>query len=75
MRRFFPVVLLAGAAPLTATMAARAGEIVPGHPRISEVDRRLENQQGRIGAGVKDGQINAKQESRDEKTDARVARK
>ncbi len=39
---------------------------IPGHPRINQVDKRLENQQDRINKGVADGQINAKQESRDE---------
>jgi hypothetical protein len=51
----------------------RQGEIVPGHPRISEIDGRLDKQQDRTDAGVKDGQINAKQEARDSKADARVA--
>jgi hypothetical protein len=46
---------------------------IPGHPRVNEVDQRLENQQNRIDNGVKDGQINAKQEMRDEKTDAKVS--
>lgn len=38
----------------------------PGHPRINEVDQRLQNQQNRINAGVADGQINQQQETRDE---------
>jgi hypothetical protein len=46
---------------------------VPGHPRVNEVDQRLQNQQNRVDAGVKDGQINAKQEARDNAVDARVA--
>jgi predicted carbohydrate-binding protein with CBM5 and CBM33 domain len=48
-------------------------EDVPGHPRISEIDQRLENQQDRIDAGVKDGQINAKQEARDDAIDSKVS--
>ena len=54
--------------------AARA-QTVPGHPRINEVDQRLENQQDRIDAGVNKGQINAKQEARDNARDSRVAQR
>lgn len=48
-------------------------ENIPGHPRVSEVNQRLENQQDRIQAGVADGQLNAKQAARDEKQDANIA--
>jgi Skp family chaperone for outer membrane proteins len=53
--------------------AQDAGTAVAGHPRVNEVDQRLQNQQNRIDAGVKDGQINAKQEMRDEKRGTRVS--
>ena len=46
---------------------------VPGHPRVNEVNNRLENQQDRIQAGVKDGQLNAKQATRDETRDNNIA--
>ncbi|PXV59093.1 hypothetical protein SAMN04487785_10613 [Dyella jiangningensis] len=46
---------------------------IPGHPRVSEVNQRLDNQQNRIQAGVADGQLNAKQAARDEKQDANIA--
>jgi len=52
--------------------AAKADD-VPGHPRINEIDQRLENQQSRIDAGVNRGQINAKQEARDNALDSKVA--
>lgn len=48
---------------------------VPGHPRVNEVNQRLDNQQNRTQNGVADGQINAKQEARDEKQDANVAQR
>ncbi|OOG65997.1 hypothetical protein B0E46_00325 [Rhodanobacter sp. B04] len=48
---------------------------VPGHPRVNEVNQRLDNQQNRIQNGVKDGQINAKQEARDEKHDSNIAQR
>ncbi|WP_430392278.1 hypothetical protein [Dyella sp. 20L07] len=46
---------------------------VPGHPRVNEVNQRLDNQQNRIQAGVADGQLNAKQAARDEKQDSNIA--
>ena len=48
---------------------------IPGHPRINEVNQRLDNQQNRIQNGVADGQINAKQAARDEKQDANIAQR
>jgi hypothetical protein len=46
---------------------------VPGHPRVNEVDQRLENQQDRINAGEKNGTITQGQAARDEKRDANIA--
>ncbi|WP_232821139.1 hypothetical protein [Dyella sp. C11] len=48
---------------------------IPGHPRVSEVNQRLDNQQNRIQNGVADGQINAKQATRDETHDANIAQR
>ncbi len=48
---------------------------VPGHPRVNEVNQRLDKQQSRTQAGVADGQINAKQEARDDKHDANIAQR
>ncbi len=57
------VVLVSGAAMAqTPTVAP----VVPDHPRVNEVNERIENQQKRIDAGVAKGEINAKQEVRDE---------
>jgi len=42
------------------------GTSIAAHPRVSEIDSRLQNEQKRIDAGVTDGQINAKQEMHDE---------
>jgi hypothetical protein len=56
------------ACAVIASSAALAQDpTVPGHPRINEVNQRLDNQQNRIDHGVADGQINAKQEARDDK--------
>ena len=43
----------------------------PGHPRINEVQQRIDNQQSRVDRGISDGQINAKQAAHD---DAKLAR-
>jgi hypothetical protein len=43
----------------------------PGHPRINEVQQRIDNQQSRVDRGVSDGQINAKQAAHD---DAKLGR-
>jgi len=48
---------------------------VPGHPRVNEVNQRLDNQQNRIQNGVADGQVNAKQATRDETHDANIAQR
>ncbi|MDR3419233.1 MAG: hypothetical protein P4L83_23900 [Nevskia sp.] len=55
--------------------AAPAVPPVPDHPRVNEVNQRLDNQQQRIQNGVADGQLNAKQAARDEKRDANIAQR
>ena len=58
------------AAPTTATAPAAptAGATDPGHPRVNQIDKRIENQQKRIDAGVADGQLTKKEAARDEKS-------
>jgi hypothetical protein len=51
--------------------AQSAPPVDPGHPRVSEVQQRIDNQQARVDRGVSEGQINAKQAARD---DAKLAR-
>lgn len=77
MTRTFAAVALvltaiAGSAPIAD--AQTTDLIVPGHPRVSEVDRRLLNQQKRVNHGVGDGAINGAQAARDESRDGRIAR-
>lgn len=64
---------LASGAAMAQTAPAQASD--PGHPRVQEVNQRLDNQQARIQNGVADGQINAKQAARDEKQDANIAQR
>ncbi|TCI06612.1 hypothetical protein EZM97_33870 [Dyella soli] len=75
MSRFSLIGFTMAAALASAGAMAQAAtqDNVPGHPRVNEVNNRLENQQDRIQAGVSDGQINAKQAARDEKQDANIA--
>ncbi len=56
--------MLAGSASAqtsTATSGAGPGVVDPGHPRVNQVNKREENQQQRIGNGVKNGTLTAKQ--------------
>lgn len=64
-----PTVLLAGLA------TAQAADSVPGHPRVNEVNRRLDHQQQRIDAGVAAGTITPAQAARDEKREAAIAQR
>lgn len=45
----------------------------PGHPRVNEVEQRLNNQENRTDAGVNSGTITARQEEHDNARDARVS--
>jgi hypothetical protein len=55
----------------TALAQSAAGVPDPGHPRINEVQQRIDNQESRVDRGISDGQINAKQAAHD---DAKLAR-
>jgi hypothetical protein len=48
--------------------------IDPGHPRVNEIQGRIDNQENRVNQGIGQGQVNAKQAARDEARDARVER-
>ena len=43
----------------------------PGHPRINEVETRIQNQQDRVDKGVSEGRITAKEAAHD---DAKLGR-
>ncbi|GLQ46409.1 hypothetical protein GCM10007862_14600 [Dyella lipolytica] len=65
--------LVIGAA--LASGSAMAQTDVPGHPRVNEVNNRLENQQDRINNGLKNGTMTQGQAARDETRDANIARR
>jgi hypothetical protein len=66
--------MIAGSASAqtSTTSGAGPGVVDPGHPRVNEVNRREENQQQRIGNGVKNGALTPQQTSNLEKREANV---
>jgi hypothetical protein len=48
---------------------------VPDHPRVNEVNQRLDNQQARINQGVANGTMTEKQAAHDEAHDANIAKR
>ena len=68
MSAFVSSLLLAG-------IASAQTAPVPGHPRVNEVDHRLDNQQQRIDNGVAKGTMTPMQAARDEKRDASIAQR
>ncbi|MEO8746523.1 MAG: hypothetical protein ABI379_02545 [Rhodanobacter sp.] len=48
---------------------------VPGHPRVNEVNTRIDNQQARTQAGLGNGTITGTQAANDEKHDANIAQR
>jgi hypothetical protein len=68
--------LVIGAAMATSpVMAQTQNNDVPGHPRVNEVNNRLQNQQNRINNGLKNGTMTQGQAQRDETRDANIARR
>src|SRR5271157_3891798 len=67
--------LIAGSAAAqtsTNTSGAGPGVVDPGHPRVNQVNGREQNQQNRIGNGIKSGKLNSQQASNLEKRETSV---
>ena len=66
--------MLAGSASAqtSTTSGAGPGVVDPGHPRVNQVNGREENQQQRIGNGIKSGQLNSQQAANLEKRETSV---
>ncbi len=66
--------MIAGSASAqtSTTSGAGPGVVDPGHPRVNEVNQREENQQQRIGNGVKNGTLTPQQTSNLEHREANV---
>ena len=62
----------AAAQTSTNTSGAGPGVVDPGHPRVNQVNRREQNQQNRIGNGLKNGTLNSKQATNLEKRETSV---
>ena len=67
---YLALTVLIGSAAIANAQDA-AGVPDPGHPRINEVQQRIDNQQNRIDRGISDGQINPRQAAHD---DVKLAR-
>ncbi len=70
--------MLAGSASAqtsTSTSGAGPGVVDPGHPRVNEVNKRQQNQQRRIGNGIKSEKLNSQQASNLEKREASVQKR
>jgi hypothetical protein len=50
-------------------------QTAPDHPRVNEVNQRLDNQQARINQGLANGTMTGKQAARDEAHDANIAKR
>jgi hypothetical protein len=62
----------ASAQTSTTTSGAGPGVVDPGHPRVNEVNRREQNQQKRIGNGIKSGKLSSQQTTNLEKRETSV---
>jgi hypothetical protein len=50
-------------------------QTVPDHPRVNEVNQRLDNQQARVNQGLANGTMTGKQAAHDEAHDANIAKR
>lgn len=73
LRRSLIALLATSALAATGAMAQTAP--VPHHPRVNEVNKRVDNQQKRIDKGIANGTVTGKQAARDEKHDANIAQR
>ena len=67
--------VLAGLCCAGLASAAAMAQDVPDHPRVNEVNQRLDNQQARINQGLANGTMTGKQAARDEAHDANIAKR
>src|SRR6201996_6302803 len=68
--------LMLGGLCCAALFSATAGaQEVPDHPRVNEVNQRLDNQQARINQGLANGTMTGRQAARDEAHDANIAKR
>ncbi|MDE1963466.1 MAG: hypothetical protein KGI42_06100 [Xanthomonadaceae bacterium] len=68
------IALLATSALAATGVMAQTGT-VPHHPRVNEVNKRIDNQQQRIDKGVANGTITGKQAIRDQQHAGNIAQR
>ena len=69
------VLILAGLCSVALGSSMAMAQNVPDHPRVNEVNQRLDNQQARINQGLANGTMTGKQAARDEAHDANIAKR
>ncbi|MGO9544146.1 MAG: hypothetical protein ACLPPF_05050 [Rhodomicrobium sp.] len=75
MKKLNQIAVLAAAALLGAVLAGPVfAQEEPGHPRVNEVQGRIDNQERRVDQGINKGQLTPGQAARDTRRDARVER-
>jgi hypothetical protein len=70
-----PFGMLALAIAFGGTSVCAQDAKVPGHPRVNEVNQRIDNQQARTSAGAAKGTVTAAQAARDEQHAANIAQR
>jgi len=69
----FPMALAAGSMLAFGTAHAQdSGVVEPGHPRVNEVNQRLDNQQQRIQNGIEQGTVTPGEAKRLESSEGRI---
>ena len=69
------VLILASLCSAALGSSMATAQTVPDHPRVNEVNQRLDNQQARINQGLANGTMTGKQAARDEAHDANIAKR
>ena len=69
------VLILASLCSAVLGSSLAMAQTVPDHPRVNEVNQRLDNQQARINQGLANGTMTGKQAARDEAHDANIAKR
>ena len=75
MKILSTALILAGLCGAGLASTAAMAQEVPDHPRVNEVNQRLDNQQSRINQGLANGTLTGKQAAHDEAHDANIAKR
>jgi Skp family chaperone for outer membrane proteins len=75
MIRKSQALVLASLCSMALGASVSMAQTVPDHPRVNEVNQRLDNQQARINQGLAKGTMTGKQAAHDETHDANIAKR